>query len=219
MERVLIDAREDQKVIDVFKSILSKHDVEIEVTNCDFGDVNVGSLLCIERKTPQDFVSSITDGRLFNQLIGMKQFQHPVVVVEGRFNELLFRHIRRGLNVNSVAGSVASVIVDFNIPLLFADNNSKLLYWHILNRVLRDKKQTVHVFKPKITNYNDARLSAISSVPGVGGNKSAKILKTYRTVFNAISNIDNWAEDVDGVGKKIVEDAKEVFYGEYNDEV
>ena len=79
---VLVDSREPQSIIDALSAVYSVH-----VSQLAAGDVNVptpNGLLAIERKTPSDLLSSISDGRLFDQARAMvESARFPLIVVHG----------------------------------------------------------------------------------------------------------------------------------------
>jgi len=85
---VLVDSREPQSIIDALSAVYGVH-----VSQLAAGDVNVptpSGLLAIERKTPSDLLSSIGDGRLFDQARAMvESVRFPLIVVHG---SLLYDH-------------------------------------------------------------------------------------------------------------------------------
>jgi len=79
---VLVDSREPQSIVDALSAVYGVH-----VSQLAAGDVNVptpNGLLAIERKTPSDLLSSIGDGRLFDQARAMiESVRFPLIVVHG----------------------------------------------------------------------------------------------------------------------------------------
>jgi ERCC4-type nuclease len=64
----------------------------VTVSALEFGDVRIqmpdGDLILIERKTPRDFLDSIKDRRLFNQVAGMvRKTRWAYVLIEGCWTE------------------------------------------------------------------------------------------------------------------------------------
>lgn len=216
MDEIVIDYREQNGILE---KIAKKFPYQYKLENLITGDMIVNGTLCIERKTPADFVHSITDGRLFDQAIKMKNnYPACVIAVEGRLAELLYKQTKGNLNINAIMGTVASLTVDFNIPVVFMDKYSQLLYYHFINRMFKQKSSAPRVHVVKEDDPDKARLAVLCSVPHVGGKKAHLILKEFGSVANAISNVDNW-ERVEGIGNKIIESAKEVLYGKYNNEI
>ena len=70
LKKIVIDSRERQ-LIDLFKQKSDKL-VEVSVQQLDVGDVIVSNDCAIERKEGFDYVLSLTDNRLFEQLLRLK---------------------------------------------------------------------------------------------------------------------------------------------------
>ncbi len=80
----------------------------MEVKQLDFGDFVVSSDIVIERKTLDDFVKSIYDGRLFKQLVNMNEkYARPIVIIQGEKKHL------SGIGESAFYGALASVLADF----------------------------------------------------------------------------------------------------------
>ena len=64
--------------------LLKKEGAFIEVKKIPHVDYIINDSIAIERKTARDFLISIIDGRLFNQLSNLKKrCSNPVLLVEG----------------------------------------------------------------------------------------------------------------------------------------
>ena len=53
--------------------LLKMEDAVVEVRKVPYGDYVINDSITIERKTARDFLISIIDGRLFNQLSNLKK--------------------------------------------------------------------------------------------------------------------------------------------------
>ena len=59
-------------------------DVHVEVGSLPTGDFRIGEEVIVERKTAMDFIQSIMDKRLFEQVAKMKiSFERPIIFIEG----------------------------------------------------------------------------------------------------------------------------------------
>lgn len=87
---LIVDSNEqatNPKVVERIK----KHFTNVHIAPLNAGDVNIllddGSILAIERKTPNDFLSSIADGRIFQQVESMAAFaKYSAIIVTGKFS-------------------------------------------------------------------------------------------------------------------------------------
>ena len=86
LSAVMIDQREPEWV-----QKLSFDGVPTSVTLLEFGDIwattDDGALLAIERKTSDDLLNSLKDGRLFTQLAGLRQLsEYAYLIICGSFS-------------------------------------------------------------------------------------------------------------------------------------
>jgi DNA excision repair protein ERCC-4 len=86
--RILVDERERKSGI---PDLLRRAGATIDFAQLKVGDYVVSPETAIERKTIQDLLSSIYDGRLFIQCSQLNEhFIKPVLIVEGNLVELLY---------------------------------------------------------------------------------------------------------------------------------
>ena len=79
--KIRVDFREKASgIID----LLREEEVTLEIGQVRYGDYIINETITIERKTARDFLISIIDGRLFNQLFNLKRnCIHPLLLIEG----------------------------------------------------------------------------------------------------------------------------------------
>ncbi len=84
--RIIIDEREKKSGI---PKLLSAIGIKTEIKTLLVGDYIVGPETIIERKSIQDLLSSVFDGRLFDQCSRLKEnFQNPILLIEGNVDEI-----------------------------------------------------------------------------------------------------------------------------------
>ena len=84
--RIIIDDRERKSGI---PELIKKIGINVEIKTLLVGDYIVSPETVVERKSIQDFMSSIFDGRLFVQCNRLKQnFQFPIILLEGNVDEI-----------------------------------------------------------------------------------------------------------------------------------
>src|SRR3989338_3795760 len=95
--------------------ILSKRCL-VEEKQLAVGDYLLSKRVAVERKTSSDFLSSLTDGRLFKQIEELKSnFRSPLLIIEGNG---LFNSDRK-IHPNAIRGALASIALDYGLPILF----------------------------------------------------------------------------------------------------
>ncbi len=181
--RIVVDERERKSGIpDLLRSV----GINIEMKTLPIGDYIVAPETVVERKSIHDLISSVFDGRLFDQCSRLKEhFQFPIILMEGNVDEI----IEITENPLIFYGAVSSVALDFKIPVIAtpsADHTAKLLI-----SMCSRKDIPKGPFLKKIKKSNDIQkqqLVALSSLPGVGEKLAIRMLEKFGsplTVFNA----------------------------------
>jgi ERCC4-type nuclease len=91
------------------------------------GDYSVGGLetmVAVERKTLEDFVSTVIRSRerFHRELIRLQDYPAACVVVEADLRDVLTGSYRSDAHPSSIVGAVMSIIVDLDIPVFFCSN-------------------------------------------------------------------------------------------------
>lgn len=179
--------------------ILSKK-CKVKTEKMDIGDYCLGKNFICERKTSNDFISSIVDGRLFEQLKNLKNMDKAFLLLEGTFD-----YKNTHMNENAIRGALASVIMDYQIPLLYTkdqrDTASMLFSMAKREQENKNKKPSVKgKVKPKSKNHEQEIL--LGSIPGINIVLAQNLLNhlgTPKKVFNASKEE---LKKVDKIGEK-----------------
>jgi DNA excision repair protein ERCC-4 len=84
--RIVVDEREKKSGI---PDLLRAVGINLEVKTLPIGDYIVAPETIVERKSISDLISSIFDGRLFDQCDRLKEhFAYPVILMEGNVDEI-----------------------------------------------------------------------------------------------------------------------------------
>ncbi len=89
------------------------------------GDYTIAGLedvVCIERKSTEDFVNSLIHNRIrfFKELERMKAFEHKWVIVEGSWFDIFEHQYVSKAAPNSIKGLACKIMIDFGIPVIMA---------------------------------------------------------------------------------------------------
>ncbi|NQT21639.1 MAG: ERCC4 domain-containing protein [Planctomycetes bacterium] len=146
--RILVDTREQLPWS--FKDLSA----ETEREALPAGDYAIAGVpFVIERKTPEDFLASITHGRqrLERELERIQAQGGGAVVVEGSLDAVLYGAPNRRLsrpgelrvNPNSVLGSIASFQMRYHVPTYFASSrqSAQRLAWYLLEHARREQQE------------------------------------------------------------------------------
>ncbi len=180
---------------------LSKKDLEVSSERLDVADFLVSDDTAIERKSAKDFVDSIVDKRLFNQVKSLKnQFETPVIIIEGKD---LYSH--RNVHPNSIRGAMSSVAVDYQIPIIWSSGMDETVEYlkSLARREQEERDKTVSVrgsVKPK--TEKDLQKYIVSGLPNVSEKLAKRLLDHFNTVKDVFNADKEELTEVEGIGDK-----------------
>jgi len=181
--RIIVDERERKSGI---PNLLKEVGINMEIKTLPIGDYIVAPETVVERKSLHDFVSSVFDGRLFDQCNRLKEhFQFPIILIEGNVDEI--EEIAE--NPLIFYGAISRIALDFKIPIIPTPNAAHTA--KLLVSMCSSKENTSGPFLKKIKKSNDIQkqqLSALASLPGVGEKLAIRMLEKFGSplrVFNA----------------------------------
>jgi ERCC4-type nuclease len=90
----------------------------------DYSVAGLEELVAVERKTLDDFVSTVihSRARFRRELRRLSGYRTACVVVEANLSEILLGRYRGGAHPNAVLGSALSIILDHRIPVFFCSS-------------------------------------------------------------------------------------------------
>ena len=194
--RIVVDEREKKSGI---PNLLKGIGINLEIKTLPVGDYIVAPETIVERKSISDLVSSVFDGRLFDQCNRMKEnFQFPIIIIEGDTNKI------EELIENPFVfyGAVSSVAIDFKIPIISTPNASHTA--KLLVSMCSRKDVTKGPFIKKIRKSDDLQrqqLSVLSSLPGVGEKTAIRMLEKFGTPLKVFSASSTELSKISGLGE------------------
>ncbi|MBU0930208.1 MAG: hypothetical protein KJ623_04005 [Nanoarchaeota archaeon] len=206
---LIIDHREREIIRE-----LSKRKVKFDIRQLITADLIIG-YIGIERKTQQDFINSMIDGRLIEQLILLKEnFDIPLLIIEGEENIYSLRNV----HPNAIRGMLASIAIDYQIPTIYTRNvnDTCSLIEGILKRLERGKPTIPLLKKRKPLTLKERQELIIESFPGIGPTLAKSLLKEFKSVKNIINTDEKDLQKVEKLGPKKASEIKKVIEEEYN---
>ena len=194
--RIVVDERERKSGIpDLLKSV----GLNVEMKTLPIGDYIVAPETIVERKSIRDLLSSIFDGRLFDQCTRLKEnFEFPIVLMEGNVDEI------EEITENPLVfyGALSTVVIDFKIPIIPTPNaiHSAKLLVSLCSR----KGIPKGPFLKKIRKSNDLekqQLSTLCSLPGVGDKFAIRMLEKFGSPIRALNASTSELAKVEGLGE------------------
>jgi len=204
--RIVVDEREKKSGI---PGILKGIGISLEIKTLPIGDYIVAPETVVERKTISDLVSSVFDGRLFDQCNRLKEhYKFPILLIEGNIDEI------EELTENSLVfyGAISSVAIDFKIPVIHTPNASHTA--KLLISMCSRKDASKGPFIKKIRKSNDIQkqqLSMLCSLPGVGEKTAVRMLEKFGTPLRVLSSSTTELSKISGLGEARAKNIKKML--------
>ncbi len=204
---VIVDAREDSLLKDKLKGF----GVKVVEKNLDVGDIIVSERVCFERKSFRDFVRSIIDKRLFEQVSKMeKSFEKPVLVIEG------FDFEESRMNKNVLLGAIAFLISKSNVSIIFTDSledTVRLIVGVAKKEQLTNRVALSFVMVKKLIGKKGTKEFILASFPGIGLRTARKLLEKFGSLEKIFSaSVPELVKA--GLGKKKAVEFKKILKDE-----
>ncbi|HEY9246401.1 MAG TPA: ERCC4 domain-containing protein, partial [Candidatus Methanoperedens sp.] len=210
--KVFIDQREIRSPV---ARTLERLGIEIILRTLEVADYVISDRVGIERKTAEDFLSTLMDGRdLFGQISDLaRTFERPVLVIEG---EGLYT--ARQVHPNAIRGVLASIAIDFGVPVIFSRDEEDTAQ---LISVIAKREQTglkkdisLHGKKTSLT-LPEQQEYVVSSLPEIGPAVARNLLLHFGSVERIMKASREELMEVGLVGPKTADRIREVVGGEY----
>ncbi len=225
--RILIDVRE-RKLMDVLEKM--KETIEFEAKRLDVADIIISEDVAIERKEGFDFISSIMDNRLFEQLLRLTDvYKYPILLLEG-LNDSTFKNT--GMNIKSIYGALAFCSYKLGVSVIPTRNieDSAIVVERIAYREqVQDNKPILSRKAPKNMSPEERMTFIIEGLVDIGPTKAKTLIDTFKSpyqVFKAIKNteiiytrnnrpkgIKGPLERLRGFGWKFIEKNQSILFG------
>jgi len=213
--KIFVDHRE--KGSSVVKELLEKN-VDLKLEKIESGDFILSNRVAVEYKNKFDFVDSIIDGRLLQQLKMLKRsYERPIVIVEGIEDIYSLRKV----HPNAIQGMLATIAISYGIPIMFTKNfrESSNIMAIIAKREQEEsgKDFTPHSEK-RVSSLKEQQEYLVSALPGIGITLAKPLLEKFKTIKKLINASVDSLKKVDLIGEKKAKAIKDVVEKNYKGE-
>lgn len=206
---VIADVREKKCSVNNYLENLG---AVVKILPLEVGDFICSERVCVERKTGNDFISSIIDGRLFKQAKELKDnFPKPIILVEGKY-------YAGGMNENAIKAALVSIILNYGIPVIMTNDEketARTIFWLAKKEQIGSKIEMGIKGRKKPKKLKDLQEHVISGLPGVSETLSKRLLRKFKTVKNMANAKEKELLEVEGVGKVLAKRLHELLNKEY----
>jgi Fanconi anemia group M protein len=210
---VYVDSREGPS--QVVKELM-KIGVNAKLVTLAVGDYVLSDRVAVERKTVDDFASSIIDGRLFQQLKDLKEnYELPLLLIEGE--EL---YSVGNISSEAIRGAISSILVDFSIPIVWTKNSkdSALMLSTLARReqTQREVRIPIRSMKKPLT-ITEQQEYLIAGLPNINRTLAKRLLKHFGTAEKVFTASKDELEKVPGIGEKIANKIRTLLSEKYEE--
>ncbi len=190
--KIIADNREKNSLV---LSELAELRAEVIIEHLKVADFIVKDV-AIERKTVSDFLSSMINKRLSQQLVEIKQYPNCLLIIEGIEEHELYpddnkkynrEDSKKRINPNAIRGFLLSILLNYKVPIVFTKNYKDTAKFLII--LAKKQKHETNIRPAKKAGNKKEQLQYIlEGFPGIGPKTAKKLLKKYKTL-KAIINL------------------------------
>ncbi len=225
---IIVDNREGKlmEVLDRKSDVIT-----YESKQLDIADIIITSEVAIERKEGYDFVTSIMDNRLFEQIVRLKDtYNTQILILEG-LNDKVFE--RTGMKISSIYGALSVVSYKLGMSVIPTRNieDTAIVIEGIAVREQGGDENNLPLVRrsPKTMDKSARRTYIIEGLVDTGPKKAKMLIDTYKTPHKVLKSIKDTEitftrtgnpkgikgplEYLTGFGWKYVQKNKKILFG------
>jgi len=218
---IYIDYREPKNI----EALISSYNIPTKRIKLNLGDYVFG-IVCVERKTAGDFLSSIYQKRLFKQLHKMRLLcDKPILIIQGNIPTYRIIRIKRKfmrIDLSNreiknrrkiVNANLALAYISYNIPFYWAKDETELVEFLVQLYLKSDNKKQTKLIPLKdirkvTSTIPEIKVAMLGCIPNLGRKLANTLAELYS--IKELSNMDiKELEKIKGIGeetaRKIVE--------------
>lgn len=184
-QKIIIDYREKNSLV---PARLKKEDFDIEFRELKIADYIIKDV-AIERKTINDFISSMFNKRLIKQLEELQEYENKILIIEGFAEQPLYSD-SGPTNANALRGFLISILLKYKIPVLFTKNPKDTAKFISVIAKKREKETSLKTKKRTLDKKEQLQF-ILEGFPGIGPKTAKKLLEEFgslKKIFNASEN-------------------------------
>ena len=208
MIMLLIDSREDSKLSRNVEAIFTNTNKPCEKIWLEIGDYVVQSepSLCIEAKTTADFLQSVKNKRIFNQIDNMdREYDNNILLIYGNLNdatEYMTKSVKYKIQLKKqFIGALSSIALHTDIKPIWVDNYKSAAHVIAALYTHAEKKLIIHKQLPKKVRTDDVRIDVLTQIKGISIGKAQTLLDKFGNIAELVVASEKEICEVEGIGK------------------
>lgn len=196
---IIADTRESSTII----GHLERLGARIKLQMISPGDYIVAEGFTVERKSFGDFLRSIFDKRLFEQVRRLSgAYPRHCLLIEGDVGYEL-AHLRNPL---VFWGALSKLVAEFGTPLVFTVNEeqSAEFLFSLAKKCQEERPEELLVarYKPKAYSLMQMQLLAVQGLPEIGPTLADRLLQRFKTVRGVFKAHPIELRSIPGIGSE-----------------
>ncbi len=212
--RVLADRREVRSgIVEALESL----GVTVEIRTLPVADYVISDEIAVERKTTDDFVSSMISRDLALQIQQLAHnYSHPLLLLEGSGLAT-----QRNIAPKTVKAMMASIVVDLGVSIICSQDIAETA---CLLFTIAEREQVAHKTSPTVhgkrvpKTLRDQQEYVIAMIPSIGRVTARGLLEHFGSVQAVFSASTFELTRVPGIGKRTAEQIRTLARARYTPE-
>ncbi|MBU2616042.1 MAG: hypothetical protein KKC19_02975 [Nanoarchaeota archaeon] len=199
--KVVVDYREKNSLV---ISELISLGFDVELTPLKVADYLVKDV-AIERKTVQDFISSMINKRLANQLEELNQYKEKILIIEGIYEQELYSEKEEigGMHPNAIRGFIISILLKHKVPIIFTKDYKDTARFISVLAKRQAKELSLNVNKKSLDKKERLQF-IVEGFPGVGPKSAKKLLEKFKTLKGITNASEEELKEILGKNAEII---------------
>lgn len=209
--KIMADFRE--KGSQVIKNLVDRG-ITVDLKRIDIGDYLLSDRAAVEFKTVPDFVDSIVDGRLLQQIKALKEYyERPIIIVEGIEDIYAIRRI----HPNAIMGMLGTIAVSYGIPILYTKTSRETagILTAIARREQEESANPIQLHSLKPWSLKEMQEYIVAALPGIGSTLNIPLLEKFGTIKKIVNASEEKLKKVEKIGDKKAKEIRKVLDEEY----
>jgi len=191
----------------------------VKLKQLEVGDFVLTDEIIVERKAVADFLQSMLDGRLFEQLERLKvNYEKPLLLIEGSLEDL---YSLRNIHKNAIIGALTKIALDYKVPILFTKNfqeTAEFLYVTAKREQLGKEKDIRLRSGGKGLSLEEQQQYIVEGLPNIGPKLAKNLLRAFGTVGNVFNASGKELQEIEGIGEKKAKEMRKLLDAEFAEE-
>lgn len=212
MNKLIIDSRETSKLFEHVEKEAKKQLLLTEKQWLEIGDY-VYSDVCFEAKSSIDFLQSVINKRLWNQVDNMDRcFEHCIVIIHGSIHEAMDypkytkMKISKSLLHNKFYGAIGKLTLDTDCKVFWVESPRKAA--KLITTICKMRPIQRDALRPSLLKRittEDLRLDMLLTIKGVSETKAKKLIKQFGSIMEIGEANVSEITQIEGLGATVAQ--------------